>query len=221
MLFSVLLANRRGDAGPLGARHRRPAAPSLVAATGPQRSARPEAETLPPFEALYDQHVDFVWRAARRLGVAAAQLEDVVQEVFLVVHRRRDSFDGTSALRTWLYGITLNVVRNARRRDRRKPLDGSDEAVVVLERAPSSERLRPDVMVERKRDGEMLERVLASLPVSLREVLVMAELEQLSGPEIACITGLKTATVYGRLRTARVKLNAAAARMAIANGREL
>ena len=145
MFISILLANRNDGRPRLRRRHHRPAAPSLAASPAAKNGTDPpDPAELPSFEVLYDTQVDFVWRAARRLGVASAQLEDVVQEVFLVVHRRRAAFDGGSQVRTWLYGITLNVVRNARRRKRRKPLDGSDEAIIVLEHAPSSERLRPD-----------------------------------------------------------------------------
>ncbi len=135
-----------------------------------------------------------------------------MQEVFLVVHRRRDTFQQRAMLRTWLYGITLHVVRNHRRGKRRKPLAIGEAAEVALANTPGSEQQQPDSLIERKRAGEALQQLFACLPHELRDVLVMAELEQLSGPDIAKLTGLKTATVYGRLKTARAKFNAVVAR---------
>ncbi len=192
-----------------------PPAPSTQAAAlraleGPVEGARGD---VPDFETLYDGHVDFVWRSARRLGVAERHLEDVVQEVFLVVHKKLDAFEGRSALRSWLYGITLLVVRNHRRTVRRKPLHLSEDATIALENAPVSDRERPDVASETQELRATLRRVLDGLPDDLREVLVMAELEQMSGPDIAAATGLKTATVYGRLRTARAAFDAALKRL--------
>jgi len=205
----------------LGSQHRRPSAPAFDLEPAPAPSAGRDREASHPpvsaerdrdelalgFDGLYETYLDHVWHSARRLGVEPSQLEDVVQEVFIVVHRQLPGFEGRSSLRTWLYGITLHIVRNHRRRKRRKPLDVSESAAIAMENEPISERHRPDVVVERRDDEARLARVLEALPDELREVLVMAELQEMSGPEIATVTGLKPATVYGRLRTARRKLN--------------
>ena len=69
--------------------------------------------TTPPrdeaFTGLFREHAPYVWRVLRRLGVAEADVEDACQEVFLVVHRRAESFDGTSSVKTWIYGICVRV----------------------------------------------------------------------------------------------------------------
>ncbi|HHH27162.1 MAG TPA: sigma-70 family RNA polymerase sigma factor [Polyangiaceae bacterium] len=169
----------------------------------------PASGVMPTFEAVYEAHVDHVWRAARRLGVAPASLEDIVQEVFIVVHRKLATFEGRSSLETWLYGITLMVVRNHRRSRRRKPLDVGEGAEIALNDAPISEREQPDALAERRRAGATVHDVLDRLPEDLREALVMAELEGMSGPEIAEVTGLGVATVYGRIRKARAKFDEA------------
>ncbi len=205
--------------------HRRPRAPALDfgpcesarrpiarSNTAGSKRARAESSTDAPdtqsnFDTVYDENVDFVWRSARRLGVSTTNLEDVVQEVFIVVHRKLDAFEGRSSLRTWLYGITLHVVRNHKRSGRRKPMNGSEEASRAVDNAPISDRQRPDAVVERQRARDMLQRILNELPDDLSEVLVMAELENMSGPDIAAVTGLKVATVYGRLKAARIKFN--------------
>ncbi|NJL96066.1 MAG: TIR domain-containing protein, partial [Anaerolineae bacterium] len=63
----------------------------------------------PRFDAVYDEYFEFAWRSLRRLGVPTEALDDAVQDLFLVVHRRLDSFEGRSSLRTWIFGIALRV----------------------------------------------------------------------------------------------------------------
>src|SRR5207253_2490473 len=71
---------------------------------------------VPSFLEVYDTYVDFVWRTARRLGVSEGAIDDVVQETFLVVHRRLEDANVTAAaMRSWVYGITVRIVRNHRR----------------------------------------------------------------------------------------------------------
>jgi hypothetical protein len=77
----------------------------------------------PHFDEIYRDHFAFVWRSARRLGVDASSLDDVVQEVFVIAHRRLPSFEGRSSVSTWLFGITLRVARDHRRSRARRPLD--------------------------------------------------------------------------------------------------
>lgn len=161
-------------------------------------AVEPEPVPRPEFPALYDDNVDMVWRALRRLGVPEPQLEDAVQEVFLTAHRRLDAFEGRSAVTTWLYGIAVFVARNARRTARRKPetplLPAHEEALIS---AP------PDEALAGRDASRLVESLLAELPEEKREVFVLAELEQLSGPEIAASLELNLNTVYGRLRHAR------------------
>src|SRR5580658_8971322 len=88
-----------------------------------EHDARPpaaDAEQPPSFARLYEEHFSFVWRSARRLGAPEAIVDDVVQEVFVIVHRRLSAFEGHSSMRTWLFGIILNVVRAHRRSLRTK-----------------------------------------------------------------------------------------------------
>ena len=68
----------------------------------PLAVSRPEALTV---TAVYEAHADFVWASLQRLGVRAPDLDDVLQEVFVVVHQRLHTFDGSAAMTTWLYEI--------------------------------------------------------------------------------------------------------------------
>src|SRR5437867_3152137 len=71
---------------------------------------------LPTFDAIFHECAPFVWRVVQRLGVREADLDDVCQEVFLVVHRRLETYDGGSSVRTWVYGICLRIASDYRRR---------------------------------------------------------------------------------------------------------
>jgi RNA polymerase sigma-70 factor (ECF subfamily) len=158
------------------------------------------------FAEVYEEHFDFVWRSARRLGVSALHVDDAVQEVFLVVHRRLHEFEARSSLKTWLFAITRRVVGDYRRSARRKP---SEPISFEPEACASS---AADAQLERNEDARLLYSLLDELDPEKREVFVLAELEQISGPEIAAALGENLNTVYARLRAARIAFEAAVAR---------
>lgn len=171
-------------------------------------AARPPAETR-AFDDVYREHFAFVWRAARRLGVRDASLDDVVQEVFLVVHRRLASFEGRSSLRTWLFGITLRVARDHRRAARRRPTEepgGVDpDALRAATRGPAEDAERAEAV-------RLLHALLDRLDDDKREVFVMAELEELPMPEVTETLCINVNTAYARLRLARQAFDEALAR---------
>src|SRR5262245_51529497 len=119
------------------------------------RGTPPPSAELPPFPEIYDAHVDALWRSARGLGIPEYAVEDVLQDVFLVVHGRLGSFEGRAQLRTWLTKILIRVVGTYRRRHRRKGgLDALPDDVHD-DRAPS-----PDDDVARRQAARVLERFL-------------------------------------------------------------
>ena len=166
-------------------------------------TASPEARDFP---SVYQQHFDFVWRSLRRLGVPQSAVDDAHQEVFLVAYRRLAEFQGRSKLKTWLFGITLNVARHQRRasqRDQaREPLSDTvpDAAPGPLESAAKSEAVL------------MLNAFLEGLDDDKRAVFILAELEQMTAAEVAEATQTNLRTVYSRLRAARQEFEAAVAR---------
>ncbi len=170
--------------------------------------------TRASFEAIYDDHVAFIHRATRRLGVHDDAIEDVVQEVFLVVHRRLAEFRHASSLRTWIYGILVRVVRFHQRTRVRAGLHGILDASAPpsVENVADSSARRPDAAVETADAWRFLQTLLDRLGEQQREVFVLAELEQWSVPEIAEALGLKVNTAYSRLRLARASFEAAIAR---------
>lgn len=177
--------------------------------TSPSSGSRATASMPPAFADVYDEHFDFVWRTARRLGVAEAAVDDVVQETFIVVHRRLDE-PRTSSLRTFIYGVVANTVRNHRRSLRRKP--GADGEVDPDALEDASGR-GPEAMAERAQAGRMLEAVLRELDDEQREVFVLVELEQLSASEVAQVIDVNVNTVKSRLRLAREAFEAALRRL--------
>ena len=161
------------------------------------------------FEDVYRDELAFVWRSARRLGVRDAALDDVVQEVFVIVHRRLEQFEGRSSLRTWLFGITLRVTRDHRRSTARRQADVRPD--VDLEALPATTR-DPGESAERAEAVRLLHALLDELDDDRRAIFVMSELEQLPMTEIALTMGLNVNTAYARLRSARQDFEAALAR---------
>jgi RNA polymerase sigma-70 factor, ECF subfamily len=170
-----------------------------------------ELERVTDFKHIYDEHLPFMWRAARYLGVAPAAIEDVLQDVFLVVHRALPRFEGRSSLRTWIYGILLRVVRNHRRSLSRRQAAGAEPAD-LLDEITAAPDAGPHEALEAAEAMCLLAAILEELDDARREVFVLVELEQLAVPEIAELLGENVNTIYGRLRAARMQFDAAARR---------
>jgi RNA polymerase sigma-70 factor, ECF subfamily len=164
---------------------------SQVSATqSPVSAARPQTATV------YDAYATFVWRSLQRMGVPESDLEDALQEVFIVVHRKLDQYDADRAkLSTWLFGITLNVARKHRTRGRLTL--GADVDATACDQ-PSQ-----DTQLQRRQQAERLNLVLGKMRPEHSATFVMFELEGLSCQEIADLTGVPVGTVYSRLHKAR------------------
>jgi RNA polymerase sigma-70 factor (ECF subfamily) len=185
-----------------------PAAVSLPAPPRP-RVARSASVASAEFRAMYEAHVDFVWRNLRRLGVHEAEADDKTQEVFVIAHRRFGDFEERGhGPRAWLFQIVLRVASDARRHRRRHPEDPDGGDSLSRESVPPAQT---DVLACREMIGR-LDRALATIDVGRRAVLVLHEIEEMTAPEIAEVLGLPLNTVYSRLRVARAELEAALAR---------
>lgn len=147
-------------------------------------------------EHVYRTHHAFVWKSVRRLGVPDAEVDDVVQDVFLVVHRRLADFESRSKMTTWLFAIAVHVVCDHRRS---RLAAQRREAEVAVPRAPTE----PDRKYARKQAADLLDDILGGLDDDKRTVLVMADVVHMTAPEIAEALDIPLNTVYSRLRTAR------------------
>lgn len=170
----------------------------------PQRSD----EVVPPridFDTVYLTWFHRVERWLVALGAPDTDLEDWTQEVFVVVRRKLTDFDGRN-LPGWLYKITLHTASDFRRRAwfRRLLFRARDVELDELV-APHDD---PAAMLERKEDRRTLLRLLGRMEEQRRMVLVMSDVEGMSGEEIAAVTETKIATVWTRLHRARKELNA-------------
>jgi len=152
------------------------------------------------FLALYDELAPMMFRTARRLGAPDEALDDIVQEIFVVVHRRLAEFEGRSSAKTWVTGIALRVVQAFRRGKRRREarVETTDDVDLFASRTSS-----PEHDAQRSEALVFLGRFLDGLDDDKRTAFVLSELEQLTAPEIAEATDTNLNTVYARVRAAR------------------
>jgi RNA polymerase sigma-70 factor, ECF subfamily len=165
-----------------------------MARTQKNPTAAPPLVTL---EAVYRDHFEFVFRKAARLGGPGFDAEDATQEVFLIVARKLHTYDGSSLVTTWLYGITFNVVRALRRRLRLRRL--FERTADEIPDAPLRSLDRVELLQAHKIAYEILDKINPKK----REAFILAEFEGLSCEEIGKLVGTKTETVWSRLHYAR------------------
>jgi len=154
----------------------------------------PLSPSIPPFEHLYDEQFEFSWRVLRHLGLSGAALNDGCQELWLVVHRRLASVELHCDLRTWLFGIAVNVARNHRRTEARR--GGAAELPPSL----ASPLLDPEASHAARETWTTVQRFLDTLDESDRWIFVFNLVERMSAAETALALGIEVGTVYQRVR---------------------
>lgn len=153
------------------------------------------------FRSLYESYFAFTWRTLRYLGVPTAQLDDAAQDLWVIVYKRHADFEGRSHIKTWLFAIAINVERNLRRVERRRP------ELVALPHDLSSTLDNPELTREGNEAWALVQGFLASLDEVRRAVFVACLVEGLSAAETAEVTGLDLTTVYNRVRALRRSFN--------------
>jgi len=167
----------------------------------PADSVSESVQITPSFDQIYDEHLPFVWRSMQRLGVRAPELDDAIQEVFFVIHRRLPTFEGRSSIKTWVFGIVLRVARTFRRAAQRHP--SVTNPTMEEESAVESPDPLPDAQAEHHEAVRLLDEMLEEIGDEKREVFILAELEQMTAPEISEVIGISVTNVYARLTAAR------------------
>lgn len=165
---------------------------------------------MPEFPEIYKTYFGFVWSCTRRMGVRENELDDVVQEIFIVIHGKIATLAQPGSLRSWIYGIIRRTVSTYHRARRAKV--ASTEALTSEPEMQYPQQPSPQELAEQSDQVKMLWSLLAKLDPPKREVFVLAELDELTVPEIASAIEVPVNTVYSRLRTARQELETALAR---------
>lgn len=164
----------------------------------PSKRGAPEDEPkLHTLEDVYRTHAGFVWRVVRRFGIPEGSVEDVMHEVFLVVHRRLDEYDGRASMTTWLYSIARGVASNHRRGRAR------EERRIRLVSPEPSGVVDPQRATEETEAADFVRTFVATLDAEKRQVFELVDLEGLPVPQVAEECGIKLNTAYSRLRAAR------------------
>ena len=149
---------------------------------------------------LFDSYAAFVWRTLKYQSVAERDLDDVSQEVFLVIFRKLPEFEPRGSIRAWIYGISIRVAADYRKRARHRhevlvpeAPDGAIEPVAAAE-------------LERSADRERLTAMIQRLDEDKRAVLVLHEIENLPMNEVALVVQCPLKTAYSRLAAARKQM---------------
>lgn len=155
------------------------------------------------FEELYRRHAGRLYNLAYRMAGAPQDAEDLLQDIFLLVHRKLDSFRGDAALGTWLYRLAMNHCldvlrhRHTRMGQQTDSLD-APEAPQVASRAPVLGGVsRLD-----------LERAIGQLPAACRAAFLLHDVEGLGHQEVATVLGVSEGTSKSQVHKARMRIRA-------------
>jgi len=164
---------------------------------------------VPSFQSVYRQYFEFVWSSARRLGVEPESMDDLVQEIFIVIHAKLETLEKPEALRSWIYGVVRRSVSMHRRTKRARDATG---ALAGMHTEAVAHGPTPLEQTETNADLQLLASLLEQLDEPKREMFALVELEELTVPEAAEVLAIPLNTAYSRLRAARQAFEAAVAR---------
>lgn len=187
------------------------------------QSALAQSEPLEPLEPLhstptgdgaervrtaFQRHFDCVWRYLKRIGLNDADADDGAQQAFMVLSRKIDRV-AVGKERAYLCRTAHRVAADMRKKAHRRHEQNDDDSV----EEPGRESLNPENLTGQRAAREMLDHVLLQLPIDLRTVFVLFEIEEFSTDQIADTLELATGTVASRLRRAREKFQAIVSRI--------
>ncbi len=161
------------------------------------------------FQELVSQYKDSVYAFLRRFLNDRDLVDDVFQETFMQLYVSRDSFDQSKPLRPWLFTIAANKAKDALRRNQRVDstnlgsMFDSDEHSIddVLNTLDHDDRMPYDDLI-REETAAQVKRIIARMPVKLREILILAYFHKFPYAEISGILGIPVGTVKSRLHIA-------------------
>lgn len=184
-----------------------PVAQAMTAAPDADESAalvgRAREGDRTAFRKLFERHRSDVARLAYRMVGPRPDLEDIVQEVFVQVHKSLRDFRGEARFSTWLHRVTVNVVLMHRRAEKSRPVLTEELPAGTLEDTAS---ILPDVEVERRNRIEAFFAMVEQIADKKRVVFVLHDLEGMSPAEISTVVDAPILTVRTRLFYARREL---------------
>jgi RNA polymerase sigma-70 factor (ECF subfamily) len=182
--------------------------PYTAPASSEEEVSAPRDASSHRFRALAEANIDFIWRSLRRLGVPEPAVDDAVQQVFCIAHRRlEDIREGREC--AFLFGTALHVAADIRRRLARAREHADEKALdAAVDGAPT-----PDQIIHEKQARALLDEVLEAMDEELRIVFVLFEIEAMTQPEIASLISIPVGTVASRLRRSREQFHAIAKRV--------
>ncbi|MDB4988620.1 MAG: polymerase sigma factor RpoE [Myxococcaceae bacterium] len=161
---------------------------------------QPTGDHSPRLRELFEEHGSFVCRSLRRLGIAEADLDDMLQEVFLVVYQRLSDYEERDKARSWLYSICTRIAHAQRRRLVRRRENVTSEL-------PEGHAAATQQQSAEDREALVLgQRLLALLSAEQREVFVLYEVEDMTMQQIADAVKCPLQTAYSRLYKARERI---------------
>ena len=153
----------------------------------------------------FERELDYLFVLLQRFGVHSIEIEDLLQEIFVVLYRHWPTLDTTRPLRPWLFGVTFRVASAHRRRHAREvPIDD----IVVEDPAPD-----PEANLQDHESLALLSAALERVPAQRRSILILHDLEGVAVGDIAGQLALTKFGVYTRLYRGREELGSALRRL--------
>jgi RNA polymerase sigma-70 factor, ECF subfamily len=164
----------------------------------PLGTAAADPAPSPDLADVYKQHARSVRRMLFRSGIRDADVDDVLQDVFVVVQKRLHTYDGSAPLLSWIHGITTRVAAAHRRRAhvRREAITDTIGSIDAPDRSPEETAALAQARSQ-------LEKALGRLSEDARAIFVLSEIDEMSGEDIARHLDIPIGTVYSRLHRAR------------------
>ncbi len=176
-------------------------------------STETTATALPPFEVLFARYEKGIFNHIYRMVGDFEDATDLTSQTFLHAFRSYDRFRGEAQVYTWLYRIAINLCKNHfRKRDREARIEMVSFDAPLFSDGDEMEREIEDISQspERLMEGQELQQLIQSailgLPVDLRTVILLRDVQGLSYQEVALITGCSVEAVKSRIFRARGQL---------------
>jgi RNA polymerase sigma-70 factor (ECF subfamily) len=161
------------------------------------------------FEELISRYSNKVFSLASRLTRNAEDAEEVLQDVFITVHRKIGGFEGKSSFSSWLYRVTVNAAfmkLRKRKQDQTVPLEEIIQQAQVVQSLKSPEHAYVDSLSIRNQMLEALEVAIRKLPDDYRPVFILRDVDGLTSREVSKILDLTVPAVKSRLHRSRLML---------------